>query len=47
MNPNDQPPGERPPVPVEELLMQFIHRMEALNIDVNTRIEAVNTNVNN
>ena len=47
MNPNDQPPGERQPVPVEELLAQLIHRMEAFNVDINTRIEAVNVNVNN
>ena len=47
MNPNDQPPGERQPVPVEELLAQLIHRMEAFNVDINTHIEAVNVNVNN
>ncbi|KUL70157.1 hypothetical protein ZTR_11403, partial [Talaromyces verruculosus] len=47
MNPNNQPPGERQPVPIEELLTQLMHRMEALNVDVNTRIEAVNANVDN
>jgi hypothetical protein len=47
MNLNDQPPREWPPVPIQKLLTQLIHQMKALNVDVNTRIEAVNTNVNN
>ena len=47
MNPNDQPPREQQPVPVEELLVQLIHQMEAFNVDINTCIEAVNVNVNN
>jgi hypothetical protein len=49
MNPNNQNPGEQPPTMVE-MFTQMMHRMEALGVDLNarieTRMEALNTNIN-
>lgn len=45
MEPNNPNPGEPSP-PIEELLAQLMHRIEALNVDSSARLEAMNSNMN-
>jgi flagellin-like hook-associated protein FlgL len=44
---NKQLPGEQQRTAIEEILTQLIHQMQALNVDFNSRMERIESNVTN